>query len=63
MEEFKKEIIKKINEWIKKSNKLLQSRGNFANPEHISGPIERVLEVVRIVKILQETKRKINERR
>jgi hypothetical protein len=64
VDEFKKEVIKKLEEFIKKADEIFISRKSeprYVKPEHIARPIERVLETGKIIKILKNAKNKIEE--
>jgi lipid II:glycine glycyltransferase (peptidoglycan interpeptide bridge formation enzyme) len=64
VDEFKKEVIKKLEEFIKKADEifiLMKPKLRYVNPEHIATPIDRVLEIVRVIRILKNAKNEIEK--
>jgi hypothetical protein len=64
VDEFKKEVIKKLEEFIKKADEIFiskKSEPRYTKPEHIARPIERVLETFRVIRILKNAKNEIEK--
>jgi hypothetical protein len=56
---FRKEVIENLEALIKKGEKMFFSRR--CGPEHISKPLQRVLETFRIMRILNKALNEIKE--
>jgi lipid II:glycine glycyltransferase (peptidoglycan interpeptide bridge formation enzyme) len=64
VDEFKKGVIKGLEEFIKKADEIFILRKpklRYVKPEHIARPIERVIETVRVIRILKNAKNEIEE--
>jgi hypothetical protein len=56
---FRDEVIQTLESIARKGQQILDSRGKL---EHISGPIFRTIEILRIVSIINDAKLKIAKR-
>ncbi len=61
VEEFKKEVIEQLEKLISKGNEIFFCKSSSSGFEHISGPVKRIVELARIIKILSEATKKIKE--
>jgi hypothetical protein len=62
VEEFKIEVITQLETLLERATEVLNSRGGYSGSEHISCILPRVLEIIRIICILDKSLKEIKER-
>lgn len=61
-EEFKIEVITQLERLIEKGTEVFSPRGDHSGPEHILCILPRVLEIIRVIHVLNKCLKEIKER-